>query len=190
MDKLDNSIYTSDGLEIYTDKIFYYSDEYISLYCDDIKELNFNDMILYIFDNIKPIDTNNIKVIENIFNCYYRLCIKYNRLPTLEMFSNLLGVNSSLLSKWNSGVVKSKSQEYVQSIKGMRDTCKNALIDHLNNSSGSNVNQIFIAKANYGLTEIAPVSMEYLDKKYKSADQLPDFRQFAQQKEIPETTDS
>lgn len=106
------------------------------------------------------------------------------------MFSDLLGIDSSTISKWLSGEVKSKSQKDIQTLKSMKDKCKNALIDHLANSNSGNVNQIFIAKACYGLTEIAPVSMEYLDKKYKSASELPDFRQIAQQKEIPESTDS
>ncbi len=190
MDKnINNTVITEDNIEIYTDKIFYYSDEYISLYCDDINELNFNDMLVYIFDHIKPIDTNNINTIENIFSCYYRLCIKYNKLPTLELFSNLLGVSGSLLSKWSTNSVKGKSQELVHSIKGIKDTCKNALIDQLTNSKGGNVNQIFIAKANYGLVETAPITQEYLDKKYKSIDELPDFRQIAQQKKLEKQQD-
>lgn len=190
MDKnINNTVITENNIEVYTDKIFYYSDEYISLYCDDIKELNFNHMILYIFDNIKPIDTNDINIIKDIFNAYYILCIKYKHNPTFEMFSTLLGIHSSTISKWISGSVKGKSHNDIQTLKEMKNRCKTALIDDLTNSSNGNVNKIFIAKACYGMTEIAPVSMEYLDKKYKSIDELPDFRQIAQQKKLEKQQD-
>ena len=47
-------------------------------------------MILYISDNITKPDNNDINLLDNIFNIYIRLCVKYNMLPTLECFSMLV----------------------------------------------------------------------------------------------------
>ena len=37
------------------------------------------------------------------------------------------------------------------------DTCKGFTIDRLHNQAGANANLIFIAKANYGMAETAPI---------------------------------
>ena len=160
----------------------------------------FMAMILYIADNIDKPDNNDIELLDSIFNIYIRLCVKYNMLPTLECFSMLISVNPSTLSKWSSGEYRTniyydfkgnyikdfpawqlnhKGEQYraepstahSQTVKKWKETCKNFLVNSLQNSKGVDANKIFIAKAAYGMVETAPVPVQNAEQ-HRTAEQI------------------
>lgn len=49
------------------------------------------------------------------------------------------------------------SSAHAVTVKKWKETCKNFLVDSLQNSTGTDANRIFIAKAAYGMAETAPV---------------------------------
>lgn len=55
-----------------------------------------------------------------MFNTYVRLCSKYHVLPTLEVFSFLVGINRTTFTDWMNGVYRTNSSH--------GDTAKNGLI--------------------------------------------------------------
>lgn len=160
----------------------------------------FMAMILYISDNIDKPDNNDIELLDNIFNIYIRLCTRYNMLPTLECFSMLININPSTLSKWSSGEYRTNvyydskgehikdfaawqlnhrgeqyraepSTAHSQTVKKWKETCKNFLVNSLQNSRGTDANKIFIAKAAYGMVETAPVQAVNQEQ-YRTAEQI------------------
>lgn len=160
----------------------------------------FMAMILYISDNIGKPDNNDIELLDNIFNIYIRLCTKYNMLPTLECFSMLININPSTLSKWSSGEYRANvyydskgehikdfaawqlnhrgeryrvepSTAHSQTVKKWKETCKNFLVNSLQNSRGTDANKIFIAKAAYGMVETAPIPVQNTEQ-HRTAEQI------------------
>lgn len=160
----------------------------------------FMSMILYISDNMDKPDNNDIELLDSIFNIYIRLCTKYNMLPTLECFSMLININPSTLSKWSSGeyrtnVYYDSKGEYIkdfaawqlnhrgeryrvepstahsQAVKKWKETCKNFLVNSLQNSRGTDANKIFIAKAAYGMVETAPIPVQNQEQ-HRTAEQI------------------
>ena len=78
----DNTVTTSNGIEIYKHDINYYADEYIHSELDidhvdqDNKQIvkdSFVDMLFYISDRIEKPDNADIKALDNIFSVYVRL---------------------------------------------------------------------------------------------------------------------
>jgi len=189
----DNTVKTDNGIEIYTNSIYLYADQYIDQELDEerrnkIYEGNgiFRAMILYIAEQIPKPDNGDIKLLDNIFNIYIKLCSKYDKLPTLEMFAVLIKVDPNTLSAWANGEYRNNiyydsKGEYIKdfpswklnhrgeqyrvepssahslAVKKWREICKNFLVDSLQNSPGRDINKIFIAKAAYGMVETAPV---------------------------------
>ena len=109
----NNTVITDTGVEVYTNNILAYADEYIDHELDEErrKEIYTNNsiftaMLLYISDRIPKPDNNDIQLLDNIFNIYIRLCTKYDKLPSLEKFSVLININPGTLSDWSSGVVR------------------------------------------------------------------------------------
>lgn len=154
-----NTIKTADGIELYTHDIYYYADEYIQNELDgdiSIVQDSFPAMILYIADNIPKPGTDNIELLDNIFNIYIRLCSKYHVLPTLEMFSFLVDIDRSTFSTWISGEYRSSSA-HSPTAKKWFNTCKSFTVNRLHNKGGTDANLIFIAKAAYGMAETAPI---------------------------------
>ena len=202
-----NTVTANDGTEIYTDKIFLYADTFIDQELDEERRQNiynnsstFMAMILYIADNIEKPDNNDIQLLDNIFNIYIRLCVKYNMLPTLECFSMLININPSTLSRWSSGEYRTniyydskgnyikdfaawqlnhKGEQYrvepstahSQAVKKWKDICKNFLVNSLQNSKGVDANKIFIAKAAYGMVETAPVPVQNAEQ-HRTSEQI------------------
>ena len=160
----------------------------------------FMAMILYISDNIDKPDNDDIELLDSIFNIYIRLCAKYNMLPTLECFSILISVNPSTLSRWSSGEYRTnvyydsnnvlikdfpawqlnhKGEQYraepstahSQAVKKWKETCKNFLVNTLQNSLVTDANKIFIAKAAYGMVETAPIPV-INQEQHRTAEQI------------------
>lgn len=203
----NNTVTAYNGVEVYTDKIHELADEYITCeLSEERKQEIYNNssmfmaMILYIADNMDKPDNNDIQLLDNIFNIYIRLCVKYNMLPTLECFSMLININPCTLSRWSSGEYRTNiyydsKGEYIkdfaawqlnhqgeqyrvepstahsQTVKKWKDTCKNFLVNSLQNSKGVDANKIFIAKAAYGMVETSPVPVQN-EEQHRTAEQI------------------
>lgn len=70
----DNTVTTANGIEVYTSQITEIADRYI----DELEDIDsiytyevFTDLLLYISDNMTPLDNyNDITVLDNLFNIY------------------------------------------------------------------------------------------------------------------------
>ena len=193
----DNTITTDQGIEVYRNDIYRLVDEYISTVLQispeefgSIKEFkqtvadSFVDMIFYIKDNIPKPSNDNIELLDDIFNIYVRICTKYSVLPTLEVFSFLVGIERRTITCWMNGQYRTASA-HGDTAKKWFDICKNCTVNRLNNQPGTNANLIFIAKAAYGMAETAPVqagqqqgipqqTAQQIADKYKDVLELPE----------------
>ena len=203
----DNTELAYNGAKVYTNRIQELADEFINNQLDDKQREEmpnnsntFMAMILYISDNIPKVDNNDIQQLDNIFNIYTRLCVKYNMLPTLESFSMLININPGTLSDWSSGALRStvyydskgnyikdfpawqlnhKGEQYraepstahAEAVKKWKNICKNFLVNSLQNSRGTDANKIFIAKAAYGMVETAPIPVANQEQ-HRTAEQI------------------
>lgn len=203
----DNTEIAYNGTKVYTNRIQELADEFINNQLDDKQREEmpnnsntFMAMILYISDNIPKVDNNDIQQLDNIFNIYTRLCVKYNMLPTLESFSMLININPGTLSDWSSGALRSTvyydsegkyikdfaawqlnhrgeqyraepSTAHSEAVKKWKNICKNFLVNSLQNSRGTDANKIFIAKAAYGMVETAPVLVANPEQ-HRTAEQI------------------
>lgn len=204
---MDNAVQTCEGLEVYTDRIFELADDFFDHELterqqEDIysKSSIFRAMILFIADNIPKPDNNDIELLDDIFNIYIRLCGKYDKLPTLELFSMLIKLNPATLTRWSSGEYRTSvyydskgryikdfpawqlnhkgepykaepSTAHSQTVKKWKEICAGFLMDDLSNSNGTNANKIFTAKAAYGKVETAPVPVANLEQ-HRTAEQI------------------
>ncbi len=203
----DNTELAYNGTKIYTNRIQELADEFINNQLDTKQREEmpnnsntFMAMILYISDNIPKVDNNDIQQLDNIFNIYTRLCVKYNMLPTLESFSMLININPGTLSDWSSGALRSTvyydsegkyikdfaawqlnhrgeqyraepSTAHAEAVKKWKNICKNFLVNSLQNSRGTDANKIFIAKAAYGMVETAPIPVANQEQ-HRTAEQI------------------
>ena len=122
---------------------------------------SFVDMIFYIADRIQKPSNDNIELLDDIFNIFVRICTRYGVLPTLEVFSFLVGIERRTITRWINGQLRASST-HSDTAKKWFDTCKNCTVNRLNNQTGTNANLIFVAKAAYGLAETAPVQAEQI----------------------------
>lgn len=168
----DNSIKTNSGSEIYLHEIQSYADQYVE------EELNGNteevqkkfiDMIYFIKDRIEKPDNSDIELLDSIFNIYTRLCSKYSVLPTLEVFSMLVGIDRNTFTDWAKGEYR-RTSAHGSTVKKWKDTCKAHLIHELSNERGADANKIFIAKAAYGMQETSPIQPDSA----RLVDKVPD----------------
>nr|DAM59134.1 MAG TPA: hypothetical protein [Caudoviricetes sp.] len=195
--KKDNTVVTDQGIEVYENDIYRLVDEYISTVLqvtpeefDTQKEYkaavadSFVDMIFYIHDRIPKPSNDDIELLDNIFNIFVRTCSKYNVLPTLEIFSFLVGIERRTFTDWSNQKTRA-STSHSDTVKKWFDICKNCTVNRLNNQPGTNANLIFVAKAAYGMAETAPVlaaqqqgipkqSAQQIADKYKNVLELPE----------------
>ena len=175
----DNTVTTTEGIEVYKHKINYYADEYIKneLGLDSVKtedkqiiKNNFVDMLFYISDNIEKPDNADIKALDNIFSVYIRLCSKYSVNPTLEAFSFLVNIDRTTFNNWLNGTYR--TSEHLNTVKKWMDVCKGFLVSNLSNSKGTDANKIFIAKAAYGMAETKAIEQEQIVGARKTVEQI------------------
>ena len=195
--KKNNTVVTDQGIEVYENDIYRLVDQYINTVLqvspedyDTQKEYkaviadSFVDMIFYIHDRIPKPSTENIELLDSIFNIYVRICTKYNVLPTLEIFSFLVGIERRTFTKWSNGQYRA-STSHGDTVKKWFDICKNCTVNRLNNQPGTNANLIFVAKAAYGMAETAPVQVaqqqgipqqtaQQIADKYKKVLEIPE----------------
>lgn len=195
--KSKNTTVTDQGIEVYENDIYRLVDEYINTVLqvtpeefDTQKEYkatvadSFVDMVFYVHDRIPKPSNDDIELLDKIFNIFVRICSKYSVLPTLEVFSFLVGINRSTFSDWMRGDYRVNSS-HGTTVKRWFDICKNCTVNRLNNQSGTNANLIFIAKAAYGMAETAPVQTAQQDGiPHQTAQQIADKHRAAL--ELPE----
>lgn len=195
--KKNNTVVTDQGIEVYENDIYRLVDQYINTVLqvspedyDTQKEYkaviadSFVDMIFYIHDRIPKPSNDNIELLDSIFNIYVRICTKYNVLPTLEVFSFLVGIERRTFTDWSNQKTRA-STSHSDTVKKWFDICKNCTVNRLNNQPGTNANLIFVAKAAYGMAETAPVQVaqqqgipqqtaQQIADKYKNVLELPE----------------
>lgn len=195
--KKSNTTVTEQGIEVYENDIYRLVDEYINTVLqvtpeefDTQKEYkavvadSFVDMVFYVHDRIPKPSNDDIELLDKIFNIFVRICSKYSVLPTLEVFSFLVGINRSTFSDWMRGDYRANSS-HGTTVKKWFDICKNCTVNRLNNQSGTNANLIFIAKAAYGMAETAPGQTAQQDGiPHQTAQQIADKHRAAL--ELPE----
>lgn len=185
----DNTVTTVDGVEVYTSEIAEIADRYIA----DLEDIDsiytyevFTDLLLYISDNMAPLNNyDDIRVLDNLFNIYKRLCSKYRVLPTLYDFSMMIDIDPSTITRWMNGETRGGlTSEHCKTAKKWKQYCAGRLASNLSNSKGTDANKIFIAKAAYGMAETKAVEQEQITGATKTvkqiakeigADELPDF---------------
>lgn len=185
----DNTVTTVDGIEVYTSQITEIADRYIA----DLEDIDsiytyevFTDLLLYISDNMTPLNNyNDIRVLDNLFNIYKRLCSKYRVLPTLYDFSMMINIDPSTITRWMNGETRGGlTSEHCKTAKKWKQYCAGRLASNLSNSKGTDANKIFIAKAAYGMAETKAVEQGQITGATKTvkqiakeigADELPDF---------------
>ena len=173
----DNTITTVDGIEVYTSEV----SEIVDRYIDDLEDIDsiytyevFTDLLLYISDNMTPLDNyNDIRVLDNLFNIYKRLCSKYRVLPTLYDFSMMINIDPSTITRWMNGETRGGlTSEHCKTAKKWKQYCAGRLASNLSNSKGTDANKIFIAKAAYGMAETKAVEQEQITGARKTVEQI------------------
>ena len=161
---MGNAVRAGNGAEVYKNNIYQLSDEYIQreLLIDfdktkipENKKIisdNFDDMIYFIADNINKPSNDDIELLDDIFNIYLRLCTRYSVLPTLDTFSDLVGINNATFTDWANGEYRTSSA-HGKTVKKWKDICGKRLMRWLHQHQGSDGNKIFTAKAAYGYNE-------------------------------------
>lgn len=143
--------------DVYKDIRYALADQYIAENnLTDLKDIQrlFKDMLSYIADRTGRIkDKYNVPELEYIFNIYIRLCMKYSVNPSMIAFSIFIGYMGDNAYSGNGGNGKRVTPEFTQFIKKASNTCKQILTENLANTPGASVNQIFVAKAVYGLSD-------------------------------------
>lgn len=179
----DNFVKSEIGIEVYQNDIYRLVDEYIDTELDGDAESvgdNFVSMIFYIADNIQKPSNDDIKLLDNLFNIYVRICAKYKVLPTLEAFSFLTGIHRSTFTDWANGLYR-VSTAHGTTVKKWFDICKSFTLNRLHNQTGTNANLIFVAKAAYGMAETAPVQVGNQNSQALADSELPKLTNPAQE---------
>ncbi len=146
------------GIEVYTGRLFELADEYTEEWLHGDKgevSSNFRDLIFYLADRMQKIPNGDIEALDAVFSAYVRLCARYGRLPTVELFAMLVKINPTTLTDWKNGEYRSTTHS--KTVKKWLDICRGFVVDELSNSRTPNPNLIFTAKAAYGLRETSPV---------------------------------
>ena len=155
-----NTEIASNKTEVYTNKLFELTDQYVNgVLGGDEERLTkrFRELLFYVADRIEKPDNDDIDALDNLFDAYVRMCVHYNKLPTLEGFSFLSKIHRSTLDDWKNQRYRASTTRYADTVKRWYYICKSFVIDELSNSSSANVNLIFISKSAYGLRETTPL---------------------------------
>ena len=166
----DNTVITDSGIEIYTDRMFIYADEYIETLRDKDSIYNtvgntFTGMIKYINRHMgfsRDIYAD-INILNDIWEIYTELVYKYNQKPTIEEYALLIGVNRDTLYSWmkgecrNSDICKKLGSSRSDTVKKWQEECK---LGRYKSAASGNVGGIFLCKAVDGMVETAPVQVQ------------------------------
>ena len=105
-----NTVVTDTGLEIYTDDMYIYADEYIASLHDKDSIYSsagntFTGMIKYINRHMGFNESMyaDIELLNNIWGVYTDLVYKYNQKPTIEEYALLIGSTRDTIYQWLNG---------------------------------------------------------------------------------------
>lgn len=158
----DNTVIASNGVEIYTDDIYTYADEYISTLNnpeDIYKKQCFAGMIKYIATKIKNlVNTDDLVLLDNLWNIYTSLCYKYNNVITIERYCILININRDTFYSWYKGETKNHYCEELGTTRS--DTVKKwdreSESSWQDEASTGNPGPMFVLKSRRGWSEQAP----------------------------------
>lgn len=195
----ENVLLSQAGIEIYESDIDLLCDEYIHRLPDPnniYKSSVFAGMLRYIYkhciknvietdrlNNTLPSNENNYDLLNDIFySVYIELCSKYNIVPSIIQFCDLVRIDNSTVSDLNKGIYrtngKTANPARSQTVKKWYATCESMLLSKATNESS--IGSIFALKANYGYrdniqqVELIPAqqtqSVEQIRERYKTAE--------------------
>lgn len=164
----DNTVISGDGIEVYTDRMFIYADEYIDTLRDKDSIYNtvgntFTGMIKYINRHMrfnKDVICADIDILNDIWEIYTELVYKYNQKPTIEEYALLIGVSRETLYSWMRGEYRSADMceklgsSRPDTVKKWQEECK---LGRYKSAASGNVGGIFLCKAVDGMAETAPI---------------------------------
>lgn len=167
----DNTVISGDGIEIYTDRMFIYADEYIDTLRDKDSIYNtvgntFTGMIKYINRHMrfnKDVICADINILNDIWEIYTELVYKYNQKPTIEEYALLIGVSRETLYSWMRGEYRSTDMceklgsSRPDTVKKWQEECK---LGRYKSAASGNVGGIFLCKAVDGMVETAPIPVQ------------------------------
>lgn len=165
----DNTVVADNGIEVYTDNMYFYADEYIDTLQNKDKIYNatgncFTGLIKYINTHMgfnKSI-YEDINILNNIWDVYVELAYRYNQKPVLEEYALLIGCSRDTLYSWMNG--ETRSGDYCDKLGSSRsDTIKKwqgeCRLGRYKSAASGNVGGIFLCKAVDGMVETAPVQV-------------------------------
>lgn len=160
----DNTIKDPDGnsLEVYENIIFSHADDYINTLNkpeDIYKKQCFAGMIKYIAVRIKSfINTDNLVLLDNIWNIYTSLCYKYNHVITIERFCILINIHRDTFYSWYKGETRNNYCEELGSSRSdiVKKWDRESESSWQDEASTGNPGPMFVLKARRGWSEQAP----------------------------------
>ena len=186
----DNTIKTSDGIEIYENAICEYLDQYIDTHeIEDMRrepQSRWNAALLYInkyYFKLHPevlttpgtvSNSYNLDAVNNVCDIYINLCYEYDKEISILGFSKLTGINQDTFYDWGNQssrssssaceIYKKLSQEREESLSNMLISGKRnpvGLLGALNRHYGWNMGQP------RGVTGEQKQSIEQIQERYK-----------------------
>lgn len=160
----DNTIKDIDGnsTQIYANKIMAMADDYVCTMLNDPDDIRkkqcFAGMIKYISKQIQPIDTDNLVLLNDLWDIYTALCYKYNSVITIERYCILINISRETFYSWYKGETKN---EYCAELGSSRsDTIKKwdreSESSMQDEASTGNPGMMFVLKSRRGWNENAP----------------------------------
>lgn len=131
----------------------------------------FKDLCNNIKKNIPRMNIDNYSLISAVWDIFSDLCMSVGINRTIENFQIFTGLHWGMIEK----IKNSSSPEGIDLAKKIYMDSRSDLVGGLSTSYGSNPNQIFIAKAVYGLTENTVVTHVSAAAETKNIDDIPLF---------------
>ena len=179
---MEGTIRTRSGAVIYADDVHALADEYIERRCggDETKpaqsNAEFRKLILYIRQNMEAPARDDIEGLDRLFEIYTGLCIEYNTIPTVELFTWFVRLDSIDIYTYDDSRYKRDrlTSIHTECVKRWKSICKRFLTQDLGTSDRASVNKIYISKALYGLAEVAPMPAPQVAQADTNAEILAD----------------
>lgn len=160
----DNTLKDSKGktIDVYEDDIYAMADDYINTMLNDQEDIKkkqcFAGMIKYIAKKIAPVNTDDLVLLNKIWDIYTQLCYKYNAVITIERYCILINISRETFYSWYKGETMS---EYCEELGSSRsDTIKKwdreSESSMQDEASTGNPGMMFVLKSRRGWNENAP----------------------------------
>lgn len=155
-------------ITIYDNDIELYADEYVCTLPEDRQNKVYGDvyavsgMMGYIYTHVfKPhetrlynlntnIDTENVQLLDHVWQDYASLCYRYGVNPTMYRFCKMTGISTDTIHSWSNGINRNATSAHTKLAKSWKAECEAALCDAGGNQT---VKSIFLLKSKYGYVE-------------------------------------